>query len=114
MAHPGNGPNTTEIIHTEEKESDVNLAVHMLNDAWMNEIDSAVVVTNDSDISAAMRIVQMQLKKHVGLINPSRNYPSTYLTQYADFRLHIPANVLQRNQLPSPIPGTNIQKPQTW
>ena len=40
----------------------MNLAVHMLNDAWMNEFDSAVVVTNDSDISEAMRIVKEQLK----------------------------------------------------
>ena len=51
--------------------SDVNLAVHMLNDAWMNEFDSAVVVTNDSDISEAMRIVKTQLNKNVGLTNYS-------------------------------------------
>ena len=114
LAYPGNGPKTAEIIHTEEKGSDVNLAVHMLNDAWMNEFDSAVVVTNDSDISEAMRIVKMQLNKHIGLITPSRRHPSFYLNQYADFYLRLRENALQRNQLPSPIPGTNITKPQTW
>ena len=111
---PGNGPKTAEIIHTEEKGSDVNLAVHMLNDAWMNEFDSAVVVTNDSDISEAMRIVKEQLKLHVRLITPGRRHPSLHLNQYADFHRPIRENSLQRNQLPSPIPGTNIRKPQTW
>ena len=55
----------------------MNLAVHMLNDAWMNEFDSAVVVTNDSDISEAMRIVKTQLNKNVGLITPSEALPQT-------------------------------------
>jgi len=85
----GNGPKTVEMIHTEEKGSDVKFAVHMLNDAWMNEVDSAVVVTTDSHISEAMRIVKKQLNKHVGLITVGRRHPS-------------------------PITGTNIQKHQTW
>ena len=114
LANPGNGPKTAKIIDTKEKGSDVNLAVHMLNDAWMNEFDSAVVVTNDSDISEAMRIVKTQLNKNVGLITPSKRHPSTHLTQFADFHRRIRPNVLHRNQLPSPIPGTNIRKPQTW
>ena len=50
LRFPDDGPKTAEIIHAEEKGSDVNLAVHMLNDAWMNAFDSAVMVTNDSDI----------------------------------------------------------------
>ena len=114
LRNPGNGPKTTEILHIEEKGSDVNLAVHMLNDAWMNEFDSAVVVTNDSDISEAIRIVKPQLNKHVGLITPGSRHPSFHLNQYADFHRHIRENTLQRNQLPSPIPGTNVQKPHTW
>ena len=39
------------MIRTEEKGSDVNLAVHLLNDGWMNACDCAVVFTNDSDIA---------------------------------------------------------------
>jgi len=117
LAYPGNGPKTAEILRTEEKGSDVNLAVHMLNDAWMNKFDSAVVVTNDSDISEAIRIVKMQQHKHIGLITPGKpgkTHPSLHLKGYADFHCHIREHSLRSNQLPSPIPGTNIQKPQMW
>jgi hypothetical protein len=57
LANPGNGPRTVEIIKTEEKGSDVNLSVHLLNDSWLNAYECAIVVTNDSDIAEAMRLV---------------------------------------------------------
>ena len=38
------------VIKTEEKGSDVNLAVHLLNDAHKNDFELAVLVTNDSDL----------------------------------------------------------------
>ena len=41
-------PNKIEIFKTEEKGSDVNLALHVLNDAWANAYDCAVIVSNDS------------------------------------------------------------------
>jgi uncharacterized LabA/DUF88 family protein len=40
-----------DVWHREEKGSDVNLAVHLLNDAWRDAYDCAVVVSNDSDLS---------------------------------------------------------------
>lgn len=40
-----------DIIKTEEKGSDVNLAVHLLNDGWLDAYDCAVVVSNDSDLA---------------------------------------------------------------
>lgn len=47
-----------DIIKTEEKGSDVNLAVHLLNDGWLDAYDCAVVVSNDSDLAEAMRLVK--------------------------------------------------------
>ena len=41
MDNPNPPPNTLEVWKTEEKGSDVNLAVHMLNDAWLNKYDVA-------------------------------------------------------------------------
>jgi hypothetical protein len=38
-----------QVIKTEEKGSDVNLAIHLLNDAWKGLYDSAIVISNDSD-----------------------------------------------------------------
>jgi len=46
------------VIKTEEKGSDVNLAVHLLNDAWLDLHDCAVIVSNDSDLSESLRLVK--------------------------------------------------------
>jgi uncharacterized LabA/DUF88 family protein len=53
------------VIKTEEKGSDVNLAVHMLNDAWLDKFDCAVLVSNDSDLAEALKIVNRQLNKKI-------------------------------------------------
>ena len=54
MGAPGTGGVSrqfVEVIKTEEKGSDVNLAVHLLNDAWLDRYECAVVVSNDSDLA---------------------------------------------------------------
>lgn len=38
------------VIKMEEKGSDVNLAVNMVNDGWKNEYDLAVLCSNDTDL----------------------------------------------------------------
>lgn len=103
-----------EVIRTEEKGSDVNLAVHLLNDGWLNVYDCAVVVSNDSDLAEAMRLVREQRGKRIGLVTPGTGKPSHQLRMYADFARHIRPNGLRKSQLPDPIPGTNIRKPATW
>ena len=116
LAKPGNGPRLVNIIKTEEKGSDVNLAVHLLNDGWSDVYDCAVVVTNDSDIAEAMRLVKGTHKsKQLGLITPGKRHSSLQLTTHADFaRSGIRESVLLNNQLPSQIPGTNLTKPASW
>ena len=115
LATPTARRRTVEVIRTEEKASDVNLAVHLLNDCWLNAYDCAVVVTNDSDIAEAMRLVKQQHRKLIGLATPGNRHPSRQLTAHADFSLRIRNKaVLQQSQLPDPIPGTTIHKPATW
>ncbi len=41
----------------EEKGSDVNLAAHMLNDAWKGMFDTAAVISNDTDLVTPIRMV---------------------------------------------------------
>ena len=64
------GKKSVTVIKTEEKGSDVTLAVHLLNDAWLNAYDCAVVVSNDSDLAEAMRLAKLR-NKRIGLITPS-------------------------------------------
>ena len=47
------------MVKTEEKASDVNLAVHLLNDSWLNAYDCAIVVTNDSDIGCGSGVANV-------------------------------------------------------
>ena len=63
LVRPVGNRRTEQVIRTEEKGSDVNLAVHLLNDSWLNAYDCAVVVSNDSDIAEAMRLVRGSAKK---------------------------------------------------
>lgn len=106
-----------QVIKSEEKGSDVNFAVHLLNDAWLDKYDCAVIVSNDSDLSESIKIVKYQLKKIIGIIIPGiprRIHPSRKLLQYADFIKQISNGYLKGSQLPSPIPGTNLIKPSIW
>jgi hypothetical protein len=41
----------------EEKESDVNLAIHLLHEAYCNSYDVALLLTADSDLAPAVRLV---------------------------------------------------------
>ena len=106
-----------KIVKTEEKGSDVNLAVHLLNDAWLNLYDCAVVISNDSDLAESCRLVREQNKKQLGVIcpdiNPNTN-PSKELIQHASFVEKIRKGLLAASQLPDHIPGTNIYRPQEW
>ncbi|MEP2463074.1 MAG: NYN domain-containing protein [Henriciella sp.] len=48
---------------TEEKGSDVNLGVHLVNDAHLDRFDVALVVSQDSDLLEPMRIVKAMGKQ---------------------------------------------------
>jgi uncharacterized LabA/DUF88 family protein len=102
-------------VKTEEKGSDVNLAVHLLNDAWLEKYDCAIVISNDSDLAEPLRLIREQNDKKIGLISPLlHGHPSRELQKHAHFVKRIREGVLRISQLPSPIPGTTIHKPADW
>jgi len=103
-----------KIQDIKEKGTDVNLAVHLLHDAYNNYFDCAVVLSNDSDLTEAIRLVKEYHKKNVGLFLPHNCYPSIELTKVVHFVKQIRVTLLEKCQLPNPIPGTNIRKPDTW
>ena len=114
LARPIANQRAAEVIRTEEKGSDVNLAAHLLNDSWLDVYDCAVVVSNDSDIAEAMRLVRQHHGKRIGLVTPGTGRPSRQLMAHADFAKHVRPNALRWSQPPDPIPGTNIRKPGRW
>jgi uncharacterized LabA/DUF88 family protein len=66
---PPGGPATVEVIKTEEKGSDVNLATYLLLDAFKKDCQAAVVISNDSDLKEPITVAQRELGLIVG-INP--------------------------------------------
>ncbi len=46
-----------------EKRTDVNIAIQMLDDAYQNECDQLVLITGDSDLVPAVRLVRQRGKK---------------------------------------------------
>jgi uncharacterized LabA/DUF88 family protein len=115
LAKPSEGKRFADVIKTEEKGSDVNLAVHLLNDAWLDKYDCAVVVSNDSDLAEAMRLVkEHHSQKLLGLVTPGERKTSKQLQQHADFVRKVRRGALAKTQLPNPIPDTTIHKPSGW
>ena len=105
-------PDRVSVWKNEEKGSDVNLALHVLNDAWRNVYDCAVIVSNDSDLTQALQMVKQQ-KKLIGLVTPGapRRKTSRELRKHVDFVRPVRTWMLKDSQLPDRIPGTNIHKP---
>ncbi len=98
----------------EEKGSDVNLACHLINDGWAGRYDSAVVISNDTDLVEPIRIVVQELGKPVTLLCPSSFGASKPLAEVASSVRHIHASHLKAAVLPDLIPGTGIIKPSAW
>jgi hypothetical protein len=105
----------SEIWHSDEKGSDVNLGSHLLNDAWMGIYDLAAVVTNDSDLSAPMRM-SAELGKTITLLHPDNN-TSKLLMRSATNALYIHDSHLHHAQLADAITLSNgrvIRKPDSF
>jgi uncharacterized LabA/DUF88 family protein len=116
MANANPPPNTIEVIKTEEKGSDVNLAVSVLNDAWLNSYDCAVVVSNDSDMEGALKLVKAHHpQKIIGVITPgARVRTSQKLKKHSDFTKTIRTVHLENALLPRDISEIGISKPDEW
>jgi uncharacterized LabA/DUF88 family protein len=116
LARPTAGqPRTVEVIKTEEKGSDVNLAIHLLHDAYQNHYECAVIISGDSDLLAAVQIVKNDLGKPVGVLNPQKR-PSRMLQQHATFYKHIRPGVLAASQFPTMVKDEHgtFNKPSEW
>lgn len=111
-------PRFVEVHTTEEKGSDVNLAVQLLNDAWHQRFEVAVVISNDSDLESPIQIVRTERQLPVGLLCPVAGRPSTQLNAAASFVRHIRPGHLQQSQFPPTITNASGQdiatKPASW
>ena len=112
---PPHAPQYARVVKTEEKGSDVNLATHLLNDGYKKDYDLAVLITNDSDLLAPLKVVRYELNLGVGIINP-HSRPSRVLLPHATFIKQVRRGALSQSQFPTTLIDAQGQfhKPATW
>jgi len=121
-----------KVLYTEEKGSDVNLASHLLYDAFVHDYEAAVIMSNDSDLAEPVRMVKVLLKKKIGILNPQINRPeyrgadgtidyrkvkfSYELRRYANFYKPITEEALAQSQFPDELTDSvgTFRKPAGW
>lgn len=65
-----------------EKESDVNLAIHLLEGAIRDRYDMGLLITADSDLAPAIKMVRdIRRQKEIRLVTPIGREPSSRLTR---------------------------------
>ena len=91
------------------------LTWHLVHDAHLDRFDAAIVVSNDSDLAGAIRIVGKKIHKPVFVFHPSSPYPSFQLHQAATrFRAVTPAHLSNSQFPPTLTDGQGIfHKPPT-
>lgn len=115
-AMPQPWPDVVKVHKIEEKGSDVNLASHLLFDAFRDRYDVAVVISNDSDLVEPIRLVSQEMGKPVGLLSPVPS-PNPQLQAAATFVRRIHHADLLASQFPNPVimpDGTELTRPMTW
>jgi hypothetical protein len=112
------GPKFAEVLKTEEKGSDVNLATYLLADVFREDAAAFVVISNDSDLTEPIRIVCHELGKPVGIINPHppNKRSRALLSCKPTFFKQIRRGALAASQLPPSLADATgtITKPTGW
>jgi uncharacterized protein (DUF2384 family) len=116
-----------QVWKLEEKQSDVNLALQLYDDALSGQLDHVVLVTNDTDLAPAFEMLKSRCPHIVrGLVIPTRKVgaggdlereANASLAQLAHWvRRHISQDELRASQLPDVVPGRRRAsiKPHSW
>ena len=83
----------------EEKKSDVNIATHLVSDAYQNECECAVLISNDADLTLPLLHIKHKLKKLIIVISPYEKI-SADLKKSSHFYRAVSPKVLEQCQFP--------------
>ena len=101
----------------EEKRTDVNIAVRLLEDAFDDRFDTAMVISGDSDLVPPVQSVRGRFPdKRVLVAAPPKRW-SAQLGQAANAALQISSMTIRSNRLPDPVitpSGVELRAPTGW
>jgi uncharacterized LabA/DUF88 family protein len=112
----------------EEKHTDVNIAIHMLDDAYQNRCDRLILFSGDSDLVPAVKLVRLRFPKKKVIVYaptgaqdaagvPIKDRRADELKQAATDGRDFPPQLLPLCQFPTEFKdasGYSIKKPQSW
>ena len=100
-----------------EKKTDVNIATHLLLDAFDDRFDTAIVISADSDLSPPIRAIRERFpNKSVVVAFPPKRH-SNELRKAASAFIHIGRDKFRKAQLPDQVrskKGHVLQRPENW
>lgn len=125
--HPLAKSDRVEVWRLEEKQTDVNIALHAYRDVIRGDCDQIVLVSNDTDLEPALKMIRLDKGDSIdiGIVIPvtkpepgkTSRPPNQQLSKYADWtRHHLLDCELAGSQLPNHIPTKKkpIFKPEYW
>ena len=113
---PPEGPQMALVWDTKEKGSDVNLATYLLLDAFEGSYETAIVISDDSDLLEPVRVVRERLGKRVGVIRVRTDRGSVFRGK-VDLLLEARAWHFEQAQLPDEVQlrsGVVVSRPTAW
>lgn len=101
----------------EEKMTDVNIACGLLEDAYLDRFDTALIISGDSDLTPPIRLIRTAFpaKRIIAVFPPQRH--STSLRTTAHGYLALGRDSLSACQLPESITLANghvLRRPPEW
>jgi uncharacterized LabA/DUF88 family protein len=88
----------------EEKETDVNIAIHLLDGAYRDTFDHAFLVSRDSDLVPAMRLLRERFpRKRLTLVAPPLAGHSSEMLGWATGKTKIRREHVEASRLPAEV-----------
>jgi uncharacterized LabA/DUF88 family protein len=111
----------------EEKRTDVNMAIEMLDDAYQSRCDRLVLISGDSDLVPALELigtrfpaakinVYIPVRENAPIGERKRSYKKE-LRSVATTVRELPSQLLAKSQFPNPVilpDGTAVYRPAGW
>lgn len=108
---------SVQVMKTEEKGSDVNLASYLLLDAFHGSYSKAVVISNDTDLCEPVRIVAEEFGLPVMVVTPRAFQPvAKDLEKVASATRKLRLAAVVKSQLPATLADPNgvVHRPAVW
>ena len=101
----------------EEKKTDVNIAVRLLEDAYDDLFDTAILISGDSDLVPPIQSIRTRFPDKRSIVASPPKRATKELRQAADSAITLWESTIRVNRLPNPVvtsTGVELWAPEGW